>query len=302
MHNDGKYEVIIVGGSYAGLSAAMTLGRSLRNVLVIDSGHPCNVQTPQTHNVITMDGEKPADIVEKAKTQVLKYESVHFYNGVVTEVKGENKAFEVNTDSGEVFKCSKLLFATGINDIIPDIPGYSECWGISVLHCPYCHGYEVRNSQIAVLGNGLFGYDLSKMLFNLNKNIRLFTNGKSTIEPDQYRKLKAHKVEIIETEIHSLKHTNGQLQEIEFFDLSTKKVDALFVKTNFKQHCEIPEKMGCRLTDTGHIFIEESQETSIEGVYVAGDNSSWYRAVAGAMAAGTKAGASINKALIDEAF
>lgn len=302
MHKNIKYEVIIVGRSYAGLSAAMTLGRSMRNVLVIDSGKPCNAQTPHTHNVITMDGETPASILEKAKNQVLEYDTIQFFNAIVTEVRGHNKAFEVYTASGEIFECSKLLFTTGINDLIPDIPGYAECWGISILHCPYCHGYEVRGSNIGILGNGEFGFEFCKMLSNWSKTITLFTNGKSELSLDQSAKLKNYNIEIIEKEIHSLRHSDGQLKEIVFFDRSAKEIDAIFVRTNFIQHCNIPENMGCRLTDEGYIYIEDSQETSIAGIYAAGDNCTFYRAVSGAMAAGTKAAAFINKALIEESF
>lgn len=302
MYKNTKFDAIIIGGSYAGLSAAMTLGRSLRNVLVIDSGKPCNAQTPHTHNLITLDGETPASIIDKAKQQVLKYETIQFTNGHVSEVKGSNKSFEVYTTSGQKYECSKLLFATGINDISPEIPGYTECWGISVLHCPYCHGYEVRNSDIGILGNGEFGFELCKMLFNWSKKITLYTNGKSELSKDQNSKLEFHDIEIIEKEVQSLRHVNGQLEELVFIDQSTHKSNALFVRTNFIQHCDIPEKLGCKLTESGYIFIVDSQRTSVEGIYVAGDNSSIYRAVGSAMADGTKAAAYINKALNEESF
>ena len=135
------FDVIIIGGSYSGLSAAMSLGRSLRQVLVIDSGLPCNKQTPHSHNFITQDGEKPAVISAKAKLQVDIYKTVQFFNGLAVKAFKKNKGFEITTESGDVFTSRKVLFATGVKDLLPEINGFAECWGISVLHCPYCHGY-----------------------------------------------------------------------------------------------------------------------------------------------------------------
>src|SRR5690606_1025740 len=136
-------EVIILGGSYAGLSAAMALGRSLiRNVLIIDNGLPCNRQTPQSHNFLTQDGQSPSVIREFAKAQVLAYPTVQWLDD--TAVKGEKvqDGFLINTASGQSVMTKKLIVATGIKDMLPDIKGFADCWGISVVHCPYCHGYE----------------------------------------------------------------------------------------------------------------------------------------------------------------
>lgn len=147
MTDSFKYEVIIIGGSYAGLSAAMALGRALRNVLIIDSGLPCNRQTPYSHNFITQDGEKPNIIAEKAKAQVLKYNTIKFLNDFVVSGKKNENGFVITTKTGEEYISKKLIFATGIKDIMPDIKGFAECWGTSVIHCPYCHGYEVKREK-----------------------------------------------------------------------------------------------------------------------------------------------------------
>src|SRR5690606_28226163 len=142
---------IIIGGSYARLSAAMALGRSLRNVLIIDSGLPCNRQTPHSHNFITQDGEKPNVIAEKAKAQVLNYDTIKFYNGTAVSGSKIENGFVITTQTEEKFTAKKLIFATGIKDIMPDIKEFQACWGISVIHCPYCHGYEFRNQKTAIL-------------------------------------------------------------------------------------------------------------------------------------------------------
>src|SRR5690554_5033007 len=130
MTDNTDFEVIIIGGSYAGLSSAMTLGRSLRNVLVIDSGLPCNRQTPHSHNFLTQDGKTPQEISTLAQKQVEKYESVKFYKGLATTgLKSEN-GFEITTDTKEIFTAKKLIFATGLKDLMPDIKGFAKSWGI----------------------------------------------------------------------------------------------------------------------------------------------------------------------------
>src|SRR5690606_26609566 len=143
MANNKHFDVIIIGGSYAGLSAAMALGRALRNVLIIDGGSPCNRQTPHSHNFITQDGEKPHIIAEKARTQVLQYPTIKFITGIAHSGFKTEFGFTITTKANETFEAKKLIFATGLKDNMPDIKGFSECWGISVIHCPYCHGYEV---------------------------------------------------------------------------------------------------------------------------------------------------------------
>jgi thioredoxin reductase len=130
-------EVIIIGGSYAGLSAAMALGRSLRNVLIIDDGLPCNRQTPHSHNFITHDGEKPGEIAEKAKAEVLQYDTVSFLNDTAISGEKGGEGFAVTTRSGKAFHAKKLIFATGIKDTMPDIKGFAECWGISEYPYPW---------------------------------------------------------------------------------------------------------------------------------------------------------------------
>lgn len=297
-----NFEVIIVGGSYSGLSAAMSLGRSLRQVLVIDSGLPCNRQTPHSHNFITHDGEKPAVISAKAKLQVDLYDSVQFYNGlVINAVKTEN-GFEIKTESGQTFTCRKILFATGIKDLLPEISGFAECWGISILHCPYCHGYEVKKQKTAIVANGDMGFEYTKMISNWTDDLKLLTNGKSTLNLEQTQILKKHNVEIIEDEINLIEHENGNIRKIVFKNQSKIEVKALYFKPPFVQHCLLPEILGCDLTEQGLIKVDMLQKTNVAGIFASGDCVIQARSVAMAVSTGSFAGASINKELIDEDF
>jgi thioredoxin reductase len=181
MQNDKQFDVIIVGGSYSGLAAEMALGRALKKVLIIDSGKPCNAQTPNSHNFLTQDGKTPAAISTLAKQQVEKYDTVTYYNGLVTNGKKTVDTFEIKVLSGETFRANKLIFATGIQDDLPKIEGIEACWGISMLHCPYCHGYEVRKEKTGILGNGEYANELTKLISNWTNDLTLYTNGKSTL-------------------------------------------------------------------------------------------------------------------------
>lgn len=296
------YDVIIVGGSYAGLSAAMALGRSLKNVLIIDSGLPCNRQTPRSHNFITQDGVKPAAISEKAKAQVLKYDTVRFLDGIASAGKKTEIGFTVITREGEDFSAEKLIFASGIKDIMPAIKGFSDCWGISVIHCPYCHGYEYRGQRTAVFANGEKAFHLASLISNLTSDITILTSGKAGFNERQMSALKRRGINIIENEISEIEHENGRVKNIVFRGIDKMKFDAVYAVVQFKQHSDIPVSLGCELTETGHLKIDSSQQTTIEGVYACGDNSSALRTVANAVYSGNLAGSMVNRKLTEERF
>jgi thioredoxin reductase len=296
------FEVIIVGGSYSGLSAAMSLGRSLRRVLVIDSGVPCNRQTPHSHNFITQDGEVPAVISAKAKLQVDFYKTVQFFNGLAIEASVIKNGFEIKTADGEVFTSKKVLFATGVKDLLPRIDGLDACWGISVLHCPYCHGYEVQKQKTAIIAKGDMAFEYAKLISNWTKDLRLLTNGESTLTTEQKVILHKYKIEIIEEEIESLEHKKGNIRQVIFKNQSKITVKAIYFRPPFQQHCSLPESLGCALTEQGLVKVDLMQKTNIAGIYASGDCVIQARSVAMAVSSGSFAGASINKELIDENF
>lgn len=296
------FDVIIVGGSYSGLAAAMALGRALKQVLVIDSGEPCNRQTPYSHNFITHDGRAPKEIASLAREQVQKYDTIKFFKGLATRGTKSENGFNIQTVSGELFSAKKLIFATGIKDIMPNIPGFAECWGISVLHCPYCHGYEVRQEPTGILGNGEYGFEFSSLISNWTRKLTLFTNGRSTLTFEQTEKLKFHQIEIVEKEIERLDHHSGHLQRVFFKDGTVSFISALYSRPAFEQHCSIPESLGCELTEDGYIKIDASQKTTVNGIYACGDNTTRVRTVANAVAMGTTAGIMVNKEIVVEEF
>ena len=208
--NTITYEVVIVGGSFAGISAALTLGRSLRRTLIIDSGLPCNRYSPHSHNFITQDGVPPSVTKANALNQVLSYKTVAAVNDEVISVAKAGNGFEINTASGNTYDTAKIIFATGVKDLFPSIEGFEACWGKAVLHCPYCHGYEVSNLPLGIIANGEIGFEFCKLLYQWSKQLVLFTNGTANLTQEQVGILKEKQIKIYEAPIDSLIHYKGK--------------------------------------------------------------------------------------------
>lgn len=302
MKNENLFDVIIVGGSYAGLSAAMSLGRSLRKVLIIDSGKPCNRQTPHSHNFLTQDGKAPAEISEIGKEQVKKYETITFFDGLATEGTKTENGFRIKTESGDEFEAQKLIFATGITDDVPYIKGFSECWGISLIHCPYCHGYEFRNKKTAIIANSDRAFHLASLVKNLTDDLVILTRGKSDFSDEQIEKLSQNNIPVIETEINEMIHENGNITSLVLADGSILYPEAVYGAFHFKQHSDIPGSLGCEFTEHGHLIIDQKQTTTVPGIYACGDNSCMMRSVANAVYTGNFTGAMVNMELANEVF
>ena len=302
MNDNSFFDVIIIGGSYAGLSAAMSLGRSLRRVLIIDSGLPCNRQTPHSHNFITHDGESPHVIARKAKDQVLRYNTVKIINDLATIGSKTDNQFTIFTQGDLEFHSSKLLFATGIRDTMPAIKGFAECWGITVIHCPYCHGYEFRDQKTAIIGNGERAFHIASLVSNLTSDITLLTSDEAEFNTEQKTRLDNHNIRIIESGITEIEHEKGNIRNVIFNDGSKTSFDAVYAIIPFEQHSHIPASLGCELTDQGHLKVDMLQKTTVDGVFACGDNTSMMRSVANAVHSGNMAGAAINRELSEERF
>ncbi|MET7036496.1 NAD(P)/FAD-dependent oxidoreductase [Elizabethkingia miricola] len=302
MKTDIVFDVIIIGGSYAGLSSAMSLGRSLRNVLIIDGGKPCNRQTPHSHNFLTHDGKTPQEISQIAKEQVKQYPTVQFYEGETVKGKKTDAGFIITTNTGEEFSSRKLILAAGIKDIMPDIKGFSESWGISVIHCPYCHGYEYRNEKTGIIANGERAVHMASLINNLTKDLTILTSGPADFDTEQREKLERHNIPVIEKKITEIEHQNGHVDNIVFEDGTKMNFKAVYAAIPFIQNCDIAEQLGCELTEQGYIQVDSMQKTNIPGVFACGDSTSMMRSVALAVGSGNLAGAMLNMELVSEIF
>lgn len=185
---------------------------------------------------------------------------------------------------------------------MPPIRGFSECWGISVIHCPYCHGYEFRNQKTGIFSNGDRAFQLTSLVRNLTDDITLLTSGEAKFNADQLEKLKKHNVEITEKVIIGIEHVGGQIKNVVFNDDIMMNFDALYSPLPFEQYCDIPLTLGCELTEQGYIKVDSFQKTTVEGIFACGDNTAMMRSVANAVAMGGIAGSMTNKELSEEGF
>ena len=297
-----KYDVIIVGGSYAGLSAAMALGRSRRKTLIIDAGDPCNKQTPHSHNFLTQDGVPPAQITSLAKDQVLAYPTVSWRSDAVSNLKKTKNSFEVSTEGGASFSSEKLIIATGLTDVFPAIPGFKDCWGDSIIHCPYCHGYEYSDQKTGILASGEQAMEMVKLIDHWTKDLTLFLNEKKDLLPEHRELILSKGVRIVDRAIQEVVHKQGKLQYLVMADGSQENLDALYARVPTQQKLPSITDLGCSLTEMGLVEVDMFGKTKVDGVYAVGDCAHPMRSVATAVYTGNIAGAMINKELIDENF
>lgn len=298
MGENKLYDVIIVGGGPAGLSAALILGRCLRTVMIFDGGKPRNLKSKELHGFLSRDGTNPMELLRISKEQLKKYK-IDINPVEIVRAKCLEKNFEVEDQNGVIYYAKKLLIATGIVDEIPPLDGIDKLYGSSVFHCPYCDGFEVKLQPLAVYGHGKSGAGLAIVLTNWSDDVILFTNGKDITEEEKVM-LELKDIKVVNSTIDRLEGENGILKRVIFTDGSFIERSAMFFTTDQYQRSNIAEQLGCKFTDKGIIKAGKFQNSSIPGVYVAGDAARDMQLVMMAAADGAKAAVIINKALQKE--
>jgi len=296
------FDVIIVGGGPAGLSAALILGRCRRHVLVCDDGNYRNAASQALHGFLTRDGIDPAELREIAREQLRRYPSVELRNVEVADAKRVDDHFEVTLRNGTQFFTRKLLFATGVVDHVPMLDGIEKLYGSSVFHCPYCDGWEMRDQPLAIYGKAEQGKGLALELTAWSKDLVLCTDGPSELSVEDIDRLIHNGIQIRENKIARLEGTDGVLERIMFLDGEVLRRRALFFSSGQQQRCDLPAKLGCKFTDKGAVNTSDYQATNIPGVYVAGDASRLIQLAIVAAAEGAEAAFAINTALQKEAY
>jgi len=291
-------DVLIIGGSYAGLSAAMALGRARRAVLVLDAQRPRNRFTPHAHNLLLHDGAAPADLAARARQQVAAYPTVQLLaTEATTATQLPGGGFAVDTPLGS-FEARRLLLATGMHDELPPLPGFAECWGKSVIHCPFCHGYEVADQPTGIWANGDDAGHLVQLLLNWSRDLTLFTNGPATLGDDVHQLLRTHNVPLVETPVAELLHQSGQLEALRLADGRTLSLPVLYARVLARQASTLGAQLGCELTEQHFLRVDAMQRTTVPGVFAAGDCSNPMAQLAQAIAAGNLAGGMLSRELI----
>jgi thioredoxin reductase len=290
-------DVIIVGGGPAGLNAAVVLGRCKRKVLVFDTQQYRNRWSHGVHNYLTQDDILPSQFINICHKEIYKYGVKLFYKKVV-RARQEKGIFHVKDEDGQSYFSKKLLIATGVKDKLPDIPGFLDFYGHSVFHCPYCDGWEVKEKKLAVYAKEKDGSELALSLRTWSKDVILLTNGGKSLKEKQRKKLEDLKIPINTKKIEKLVGTdNGQLQKIVFKNGEELEMDALFFVNGFEQQCDLAEVFGCEMNRKGVVITNSKQQTTVKGLYVAGDADMDVQFVVVAAAEGAKAGVIINKEL-----
>lgn len=294
-------DVIIVGGGPAGLNAAVVLGRCKRKVLVFDTQHYRNRWSHGVHNYLTQDDILPSQFINLCHKEIYKYGVRLLYKKVVRARQEEKGIFHVKDEEGQSYYSKKLLIATGVKDKLPEIPGLLELYGHSVFHCPYCDGWEVKGQRLAVYAKDKNGAELALSLRTWSKDVVLLTSGGRHLKEKDRQKLEEFNIPVDARKIDKvIGNDHGQLQKIIFKNGEELERDALFFVNGFEQQCDLVEVFGCEINKKGVVVTNSRQQTSIKGLYVAGDADVDVQFVVVAAAEGAKAGVIINKELQKE--
>jgi thioredoxin reductase len=295
-------DVVIIGGSSAGLSAALILGRSLRDVVVIDDHKPCNRFSHASHGFLTRDGVPPSELIQIAYDQLERYPTVARKTATALHVVKNDSGFVITSSDASKLQARIVLLATGLHDELPPLEGIEGLWGKSVFHCPYCDGYEVRGKAISVYGSDETTMHLVMMLRNWTANLTLCAADSWKPAVAQRDRLTRFGISVVEKPIAALESADSQIQALRFADGTSLPCNALFIRPKTTHRTSFAHDLGCKVNEHNVVQVDLRGRTSVEGVYAAGDLSSPMRSVAIAVAQGAAAGYGINADLIDRDF
>ncbi len=301
-----RFDVVIVGGGAAGLSGALTLARARRSVLVIDNRRPRNAPAAHAHGFLTRDGVPPLQILAVGREEVTGYGGEIVEGTVVAAERLEDGGFRVALDDGTAALAERLLVTTGLVDELPDVPGLAERWGRDVLHCPYCHGWEVRDQAVGVLATGPLAVHQALLWRQWSSDVTLFLHTAPEPAEDEYEQLAARGIAVVDGEVIGLETQGGRLAGARLADGRVIARQAMVVAPRFTARARVLEALGLRTTDLemngavigSHVPADAAGATEVPGVWVAGNVTSLTDQVVGAAAAGVRAAAAINADLV----
>jgi thioredoxin reductase len=305
---DGDYDVVVVGGGAAGLSASPVLGRSRRRVAVVDAGQPRNAPAAHMQGFLGSDGLPPSALLAAGRDEVDSY-GVRRIPGTVTAIKPCNndpagrRQFTVDLADGPTLRARRVLVTTGLRDEVPDVLGVRERWGRDLLHCPYCHGYEVRDQPLGVLAGGLTATQESishaHLVRQWSEDVVLFTNG-AALTAEQREQLIARAIGVVETPVVSLVVKDDQLVGVEVTNGQVVPRTAVFVRPQFVPNDTLLTDLGCAVRDNGWVAVDFTGATTVPGVWAAGNAVNPRAQVITAAGEGSTAAIAINNDLVEE--
>lgn len=297
-----KVDVAIIGGGPAGLSAGLMLGRARKQTIVIDEGRPRNAVTREAHGFLTRDGISPNEFRRIAKEQLRVYPSVSQYEDTVVSITGEDGDFLLETATRKKIASKKLLFAVGMKDQKLGIPGLAEVYGRSAFVCPYCDGWELRDAPLVVISRGAALMHFAPLLSGWTTQFVVCTDGPDELSEAEREDLRSHHIPIFDTPIRAIVSSKGMVNHVALEDGTEIPCTGIFFKPELVPGTDLPQILGCRISDTGEIAVDEVGKSSVPGVYAAGDVSSLMHQSIAAAASGARAAAVINGELNQEVW
>ena len=285
-------DVLIIGGSFAGLAAALQLGRARRNITVLDTGLPRNRFAPHSHGLLGHDHKAPLDILAEARQQLERYPTIKFVNARAANISGALDDFSVTTNDGQAFKARRLLLSYGVVDQMPAIPGYADCWGKSIVPCPYCDGFEVSGKHWGLVWSGPHSQHAVTLFHDWTDHLTVFADGHD-ITPEIRTALLARNVEVVDGKLAEIAHQNGELSTVNLDTGRNVAVDVLFAHPRNKPSAILHEALGLETVDgpMGVVLkVDDRRETSVPGIYAAGDLANPMASVTLATSNGAMAG------------
>ena len=293
------YDVTIIGGGPAGLSAALLLGRCMRKIIVFNSGEHRNALSDAMNGFISRDGTKPQEFLKLVRQDLTKYD-IAIKEKTIIKAQLQDGMFQVTDTDDKVYLSRRLLIATGVKDRWPQLPGIEPFNGKSVHHCPYCDGWESKNKALGAYGKNRDAVGLSLSLKTWSSHVTLYTDGTRRLRKDDLALLERNDIKVCTAPIARLEGKGTQLERILLPTGQAMPCDALFFSTGTEQSCDLVEQLGCDFTSKGVVKTYKNQQTNVPGLYVAGDAARDMQLVIVAAAEGTKAGVQINKDLQEE--
>lgn len=299
----GTYEVVVIGGGAAGLSAALVLGRSRRRTLVVDAGEPRNTPAAHMQGYLTRDGMSPAEFLALGREEIARYGVDLVRDRAVDVTKIEGEDFAVALAGGETVYARRLVIATGLKDELPAVPGVAERFGRDVIHCPYCHGWEVRDQAFGVLATTAMSVHQALMVSQWSKDVTLFLHmvAESELTDDDLRRLAAAGVAVVPGEVAELVVQDDRLTGVRLTDGTTHPREALFVAPRAVPQTGLLEKLGAELQETpfgAYPVVDPTGLTTVRGVWAVSNAMGFGEQVVNAASAGYRAGATINGELL----
>ncbi|OAB47110.1 NAD(P)/FAD-dependent oxidoreductase [Paenibacillus antarcticus] len=295
-------DVGIIGGGPAGLNAALVLGRARKSVVLIDEDRPRNRVTRESHGFLTRDGIKPSELRRIAMEQIRAYPSVHFVADTAVTITGTDGDFLITIGDGTTFRSKKLLFAIGMKDLPLDIDGLTAVYGTSAFVCPYCDGWELRDQSLVMIANGDRALHLAKTLSGWSNKLTICTDGPDEWTDEQREELKQHNISSFDSPILRIVSNDGMVQEVVLEDGIIIPCTGIFFAPKLATGSDVPQALGCQITETGTIIVDNIGKTNVPGIYSAGDASTVMYQVITAASMGALAGIGINSELLEEAW